>query len=54
MLTVHLSVSECLLYGGITAMAVAIIASFVCMAVFRSTGKKIRDLMEQEYGKPGK
>lgn len=48
----YLSTSELLLYGGIIVMAAAVMFSVVCIAIFKSTGKKIRGLMEREYGKP--
>lgn len=47
----YLSTSELLLYGGIIVMAAAVIFSVVCIVIFKSTGKKIRDMMEREYGK---
>lgn len=45
-----LSGSEYLLYGGLTVMAISVIAAVVCVIVFRAAGKKIRRMLEQEYG----
>lgn len=45
-----LSVSEWLLYGGLAVMAAAVTASIVCVFVFRAAGKKIKRVLEREYG----
>ncbi len=45
-----LSVSECLFYGGIVMMAIAILAAGISAAIFRVTGKKLKNNLEQEYG----
>ena len=46
-----LSGSEMLLYGGIAVMAVAAVAAIACVAVFCSTGRKLKRTLEQKYGK---
>lgn len=43
--------SEWFLYGGIAAMAVAVILLFVCIVGFTITGKRLKKKLEQEYGK---
>lgn len=47
---IHLSVSECLFYGGIAVMVVTAVAAVICAVTFKITGKKIKHVMEQEYG----
>ncbi len=44
--------SEFLFYGGIALMAVTAMAAIISVIVFRITGKKIKDTLEGEYGKP--
>lgn len=46
------SVGEWLLFGGIGVMAVAAAAGAGCMILFRITGRRLREKLEQEYGKP--
>lgn len=48
----NLSVSEVLLYGGITAMAAAVIIVTAGIIVFTLTGAKLKKKLEEEYGKP--
>ena len=43
---------EMWLYGGIALICVAILLGIVSLIIFRITGHKIRQQMEQEYGKP--
>ena len=45
-----LSGSECLLYGGAATMVVAMLAAVVSIVVFRITGKKLRQILDDEYG----
>lgn len=47
-----LSGSEILLLAGIVLMAVATIGAIACMVVFKLTGRKLRERLEKEYGKP--
>jgi len=44
--------SEFLFYGGIALMAVTAMAAIISVIVFRISGKKIKDALEGEYGKP--
>lgn len=44
--------SEFLFYGGIALMAVTALAAIISVIVFRITGRKIKDTLEGEYGKP--
>jgi len=44
--------SEFLFYGGIVLMVVTTFAAIISILVFRITGKKIKDTLEGEYGKP--
>lgn len=46
-----LSRSELLLYGGIAIMVVAVISAIVCIGIFNYTGRKLKQKIEQEYGK---
>lgn len=45
-----LSGSELLLYGGVTAMAVAVLLAIISIVVFRCTGKKLKAKLIKEYG----
>lgn len=47
----HLTQGEMFLYGGIAALAIAFVSTVVCIIIFRITGKKIRQKLEQDYGK---
>lgn len=47
----YLSESEWFLWGGIGAMAAAVILAVLCLIVFGYTGRKIKRQLEQEYGK---
>ena len=51
-MTMHLSISQLLFYGGIAVTAGAAIAMAVCAAVFTVTGRKLKAALEEEYGKP--
>ncbi len=46
-----LSQSELLFYGGITAMAVAVILAIAAIVIFRICGKRIQAQLEAEFGK---
>lgn len=46
-----LSSSEFLLYGGIAMMAAAVILGVASAVVLHITGKRLRDRLENEYGK---
>lgn len=46
------SCSEWLLYGGIGMMILAVSLTAICIVVFILTGKKLRQKLEEEYGKP--
>lgn len=46
-----LTQSEWFLYGGIAAMAAAVILAILCIIVFSVTGKRLKKKLEQEYGK---
>lgn len=46
-----LSGSEMLLYGGIAVMAAAVVAAVICIVVFRCTGRKLKAMLEEKYGK---
>lgn len=45
------SESELFLYGGIAAMAIAVILMGLCIVIFSITGKRLKKKLEQEYGK---
>lgn len=47
-----LSGSEMLFGGGIIIMTAAVVCAAAGIIVFRLTGKKIRQKLEQEYGRP--
>lgn len=47
-----LSVSELLSLIGIVFMAAASMTAIICVVVFTLTGRKLRERLEQEYGKP--
>ena len=47
-----LSVSELILYGGIAAMVLSGILALLCITVFSITGRKLKEQLEKEYGKP--
>lgn len=49
-----LSVSEILLYGGLAVMAAAAAGAIVCAVVFVCTGRRIKEKLEQEYGRLGR
>ncbi|MBD5552386.1 MAG: hypothetical protein HDQ96_14650 [Lachnospiraceae bacterium] len=46
-----LSVSELILYGGISAMVLSGILALLCITVFSITGRKLKEQLEKEYGK---
>lgn len=48
---VGLSVSEMIFYGGIMVMASACVLAVICAAIFIITGKRLKERLEQEYGK---
>ena len=41
---------ELLFYGGITAMAAAVIFGIVAFVIFRLRGTRLRHLLDMEYG----
>lgn len=47
----HLSSSEMLLYGGFAIMLAAIVLALISIAIFRLTGKRLKEKLEKEYGK---
>ena len=47
-----LSGSELLFYGGIVVMVMAVVFAVVCIVVFLFSGKRLKKILEQEYGKP--
>jgi len=49
---VGFSVSELIFYGGIVVMAAACVLAVVCAIIFTITGKRLKERLEQEYGKP--
>lgn len=49
-----LSGSELLFYGGITVMAADVAAGILCAVIFHITGRKLKQKLEQEYGKTGR
>ncbi len=48
----NLSVSEGLLYGGIAAMATAVVIVAAGIVIFTLTGIKLKKKLEEEYGRP--
>ncbi len=46
-----LSGSEMLFYGGLAAMACSVLGAAVSGAAFRSAGKRLKEILEREYGK---
>lgn len=44
--------SELLFYGGLAVMAAAAVLSVLGTVLFRVSGRKLREKLEQEYGKP--
>ncbi len=44
--------SENLFYGGIAAMAAAVLMTVLCIVVFCITGKRIKKKLIREYGEP--
>ena len=47
-----LSQPDAWLYGGIALMVLAVLVGLGCIVVFGITGRKIRNILEKEYGKP--
>lgn len=47
----HLTQGEIFLYCGVAALVIAFVLAVVCIIIFRITGKKIRQKLEQDYGK---
>lgn len=43
---------ENLFYGGIAAMAAAVLMAVLCIVVFCITGKRIKKKLIREYGEP--
>lgn len=46
-----LSVSEWLLYGGIAVMLGVLLLAVLSIVFFRVRGRKLKERLEQEYGK---
>lgn len=44
------SVSQYLFFGGIAGMAVSVGLGIICALIFMVTGRKIRRILEEEYG----
>lgn len=49
---VELSSSNVLFFVGIALMAIAVIAAIICVIVFNLMGSRLKEQLEQEYGKP--
>ncbi len=47
-----LSGSALLFWGGIGIMAGAVLLTILCVIVFVLSGRKLKKILEQEYGKP--
>ena len=47
-----LSRSALLFWGGIGTMAGAVLLTILCVIVFVLSGRKLKKVLEQEYGKP--
>lgn len=47
----HLSSSEMLLYGGVAIMLAAVVSAAITTAIFKLTGKRLKEKLEKEYGK---
>ncbi len=47
-----LSGSELLFYIGIAVMVFSTVIEVLCISVFMFTGRKLKEKLEQEYGKP--
>ena len=47
-----LSGSDILFLTGTVFMAAASMTAIICVVVFTLTGRKLRERLEQEYGKP--
>lgn len=48
----YLPRSELLFYGGLAAMGVAAILAVLGIVIFTFTGRKLKKILEQEYGEP--
>lgn len=48
----YISISEMFFYSGILLMIFTGAAALSCAAVFAVTGRKLREQLEKEYGKP--
>lgn len=49
-----LPMGELLLWGGIAAMGAAVGIGFLCIIIFLVTGRKLKERLEAEYGRPQK
>lgn len=47
-----LSGSELLFYGGIAMMGISLVLIIIFAIAFGCTGRKLKEKLEQEYGKP--
>lgn len=43
--------SEILFYGGIAVMALAAVCGIVSLIVFSVSGKRLKEILDREYGK---
>lgn len=48
----NLSGSELFFYGGILIMILSAAAGLICTTVFSVTGRRLKEQLEKEYGKP--
>lgn len=51
---IRLISSEMLFYSGIVMMAAAVFLSVICILLFYIRGKRLKDRLLEEYGKPYK
>ena len=49
---IQISVSEGFLYGGLGAMAAAVLLGILCTLVFAHTCRKLKKTLREEYGEP--
>lgn len=43
---------ELLLYGGLGAITLAVLGALLCTIIFFFTGRRLKEKLEKEYGKP--
>lgn len=44
--------SECFFYGGIALMAGSVLLTMAGILVFTATGRRLKQKLEEDYGKP--